>query len=120
MADRSLVITWGTVVRGREERALENFNDVVGYYGRLQQDGRIERFSVTLLTPNGGIDGFMQLEGSADQLATVKEDAEFQRLITQATLIVDDLRMLDGYVNDGIAGQMAMFTEAVSGVPQAA
>ena len=43
MADRVLFITWGEVVRGREERALEVFSESLGFYGRLQQDGRITR-----------------------------------------------------------------------------
>lgn len=120
MADRAMVITWGAVVRGREERALENFNDVVGLYGRMQQEGRIEGFDVTLLLPNSTIDGFMQLTGSAEQIAAVREDAEFQRLMTAATLIVDDLCIIEGYVNEGIAKQMTQFQEAVSAVPQTA
>ena len=78
MADRSLVISWGEVVRGREERAYDNFNAVVTLYGRMQQEGRIERFDVTLLAPNGGPGGFMQLLGSAQQLASTVQ-AESQR-----------------------------------------
>jgi hypothetical protein len=120
MADRALCITWGEVVRGREERALENFNDVVGLYGRMQQDGRIERFDVTLLAPNGELGGIMRLQGTVDQLVAVREDPEFQRLIAAATLIVDDLCLVEGYVNEGIASQMAMYQEAVAKVPQAA
>jgi hypothetical protein len=120
MADRALVLTWGAVVRGREERALENFNEVVGLYGRMQQEGRIEQFDVTLLVPNRGMDGFMQLQGSAEQIAAVREDSEFQRLIVEAGLIVDDLTVTEGYVNEGIAGQMEMFRAAVAKVPQAA
>ena len=52
MADRLLFIGWGPPVRGREERALEVFNESVGLYGRLQQDGRIDSFDVSLLRPN--------------------------------------------------------------------
>lgn len=120
MADRVLLLTWGQVVRGREERALENFNEVVGLYGRMQQEGRIERFDVTLLLPNATIDGFMQLHGSTAQIAAVREDAEFQRLVTEATLIVDDLSITDGYVNEGIAAQMDVWQHAIARVPQMA
>jgi len=42
MADRILFIGWGATVRGREERGLEVFNQAVGFYGRCQQEGRIE------------------------------------------------------------------------------
>lgn len=120
MADRSLVITWGQVVRGREERAFDNFNAVVSYHAGLKADGRIEDLHVTLLGPNAVLGGFMELVGSAQQLAAVREDPEFQRLIIEGTLIVDDLMVHDGYVDDGIAAQMAMWQEAIAKVPQMA
>ena len=68
MADRVLFISWGENVAGREERGLEVFNEAVGFYGRMQQEGRIEGFDVVLLEPNGDIDGYIELTGSAEQL----------------------------------------------------
>jgi len=120
MADRALLITWGMVVRGREERALENFNEVVGLYGRMQQDGRIESFDVSLLMPNGSIDGFIQLRGSAEQLAAVREDQDFQRTLAESSLIVDDIRVIDGFVEQGVAAQMELYRAAIAKVPQTA
>src|SRR5215207_6680008 len=120
MADRALLITWGMVVRGREERPLENFNEVVGLYGRMQQDGRIESFDVSLLMPNGSIDGFIQLRGSAEQLAAVREDQDFQRTLAESSLIVDDIRVIDGFVEQGVAAQMELYRAAIAKVPQTA
>ena len=120
MADRVLFISWGQPVRGLEERGLEVFNEALGLYGRMQQDGRIESFDVTLMTPNGELNGYVALRGSADQLATVRESEDFQRVTIDAALIVDDLRLIDGYVNEGIARQMALYQEATSKVPQRA
>ena len=120
MADRSLMISWGEVVRGREERAFDNFNAVVTYHARLQQEGRIERLAVVLLSPNPTMGGFMLLQGSAEQMNAVREDEEFQRLLTEGTLIVDDLTIYDGYVNEGLATQMGMWQEAIHKVPQMA
>jgi hypothetical protein len=120
MADRVLFISWGQPVRGLEERGLEVFNEAVGLYGRMQQDGRIESFDVTLMTPNGELNGYMALRGSADQLAAVREIEDFQRVTIDAALIVDDLRLIDGYANEGIARQMALYQEATAKVPQRA
>ena len=120
MADRLLCISWGETVRGREERALEEFNTSVGYYGRKQQEGAIERFDVRLLVPSGRVGGYMEIEGTAEQIAALKEDEEFTRNFINASLCVDDLRMTDGYCNQGVADQMALYTEAVSKVPQTA
>jgi hypothetical protein len=120
MADRVLFISWGSTVHGREERGLEVFNEAVGLYGRMQQDGRIESFDVVLLNPNPGIEGYMELHGSAQQLAAVKEDEEFQRMLFDASLIVGSLNMVDGYTNAGIAAQMALYQDAIAKVPQSA
>ncbi len=118
MADRVLFISWGANVAGREARGLEVFNETLGLYGRMQQGGRIESFDVVLLTPASGIDGYMQLHGSAEQLAAVREDEEFQRTLVDASMIVKDLSMVDGFTNAGIARQMEMYQEAIGKVPQ--
>lgn len=118
MADRLLFLSWGASVRGMEERSVEVFTEALGYYGRLQQEGRIEAFEVVLLTPNGGLDGYMELRGSAEQLAAVREDAVFRRLLVDAGLIVDDLRLADGFCNEGVAEAMGLYQEAIAGTPQ--
>lgn len=120
MADRVMFIGWGTPVRGREERALESFNDAVGLYGRMQQDGRIESFDVVLLGANSVLSGCMLLNGTAAQIAALSEDDEFRRVILDASMIVDDLNVMPGYANEGVGPQMAMFAEAAAKVPQLA
>jgi hypothetical protein len=118
MADRLLFLSWGSPVRGMEERSVEVFNEALGFYGRLQQEGRIEAFEVVLLAPNGGLGGYMELRGNAAQLAAVREDVVFRRILVDAGMIVDDLRLVDGYCNEGVAESMGIFQEAVAGVPQ--
>jgi hypothetical protein len=120
MADRCLLTTWGEVARGREERAVECFNETVGYYGRAQQEGRIESFDTVLCSPNGVLDGYIKVEGTAQQLAAMKEDREFQRIMAEAGTIVDDLAITDAVCNQGVADQMEIFREAIAKVPQMA
>ena len=118
MADRVLLISWGSSVRGREERGLEVFNETMGLFGRMQQDGRIERFNVVLLEPNSLLDGFIELQGSAEQLAAVRASEDFRRTIADATLIVDDMNLIEGAVNEGIAREVALYQESIARVPQ--
>ena len=118
MADRVLFISWGTPVPGREERGLEVFNDALGICGRMQQEGRIEKFDVVLLQPNGDMNGYIELHGSAEQIAAVHEDEEFQRNTIDAGFIVENLRHVDGVTNEEVARQMAMYQESMSRVPQ--
>jgi len=119
MADRILFIGWGAPVRGREARGLQVFDEAVGFYGRCQQEGRIESFDVILLAPHGGgLAGYIELHGSADQLGVLREDQEFRRLLVDASLIVDELGVVDGYANEGIARQTALYREAIAQVSQ--
>jgi hypothetical protein len=114
MADRVLFISWGAAVAGREERSLEVFNEAIGLYGRMQQEGRIESFDVALLTPSTSISGYIVLQGSAGQLGEVREDEEFRRTLHDAALVVEGLAIADGYTNAAIAGQMEMYRASIS------
>lgn len=120
MADRVLFVGWGTPVRGLEERGLEVFNETLGMLGRMQQDGRIESFDVCLFEPNGKLNGFICARGSAEQIEALRSDDEFRRDMVDASLIVDDLHQIQGYANEGIAGEMELYQEAVAKVPQRA
>lgn len=120
MADRILFVGWGATIAGREERGLEVFNEAVGFYGRCQQEGRIESFDVILLEPHGGgLGGYMELHGSADQLAALREDEEFRRILIDAGLVVEELGIVGGFANEGVAQEMAMYQQATAKVPQA-
>ena len=116
MANRMVFISWGEGVPGREERGLEVFNEAVGLYGKMQQDGRIESFDVKLLGANGDLAGYMELYGSAEQLSAVRESEEFRRVLINASLIVQNLRVATGACNEGVAEEMTMYQEALSGV----
>jgi hypothetical protein len=120
MADRVLFIGWGMSVRGREERGLEVFNESIGLYGRMQQEGRIEKFDVVLLGPNADLNGYIELYGSAEQLSAARESEDFRRTLLDASLIVDDVRLIDGYTNDGVAREITLYQESIARVPQTA
>ena len=118
MADRVLVIGWGTPVRGSEERGLEVFNEALGLLGRKQQDGQIDSFDVALFEPNQNVNGFILIRGTAEQINALRADEEFRRNTIDAQLIVNDLRHLTGYTNEGIAEAMGLYQEAIAKVPQ--
>jgi hypothetical protein len=118
MADRMLFVSWGEGVRGREERGLEVFNEAMGMLGRMQQDGRIEGFDVCLLEPNGELNGFVVIRGSAEQINALRADEEFRRSTADTTLIVDRFRQIEGYTNEGIARELAIYQDAIANVPQ--
>jgi len=115
MADAGLFIGWGEVVRGREERALEVFNETVGLYGQLQSDGRIEDFEVVLLDPHGGeLQGYAMLRGSEDQIDAVRRDEGFQRMMTKASLVVDDLGLINASIGEGLARALSIYQDELA------
>jgi hypothetical protein len=120
MADRMLFIGWGAPVRGMEERGLEVFSDALGLLGRMQQEGRVESFDVALLEPNGNLNGYVAVHGSVEQINALREDEEFRRSTADALMIVENLRHIAGYTNEGVARQMAIWQEAITKVPQRA
>jgi hypothetical protein len=120
MADRVLVISWGQPVRGREQHGLEVFGESVAYYSELRDAGRIAGFEVMILNPNGLMEGCMLLQGSHAQLDAVREEERYRRLLIDASLIVDDLRVAEGFTAEGIEEAMGLYTDAVQRVPQMA
>jgi hypothetical protein len=114
MADRALFIGFGMPVRGREERALEVFNETVELYGRMQSDGRIERFEATLLDPHGGdLGGFFMIHGSEAQCAALPNDEEFRRAMIDAGLIVENLGVVPAVTGEAVGREMTMYADAV-------
>ena len=117
MAEAGLFIGWGQVVRGRERQAVDLFNESVQYWGRLQQEERIESFDVALLMPHGGdLQGYVLMRGSAEQLDNLRRDEEFRRLVQRVDLIVDQLGIVDALVDEGLAEGMGMYQETIGEV----
>jgi hypothetical protein len=108
MADAALFVGWGNVVRGREQRGLEVFNEALQYYADLQRKKEIESFEVVLLEQHGGdLNGFVLIRGDEDRLAKLRNDQEFQRRILRAQLIVDNIGVVGGLIGNSINRTMA-------------
>ena len=117
MPDRSVFIGFGQPVRGREERAIEVFNEFVGMFGRMQANGSIEDMGVTLLDPHGGdLGGFFMVHGSAEQCSALQMDEEFRRACIDASLIVENFGVVPAATGAAVAEEMTMYTEALQKV----
>ena len=67
------------MVRGREAKSREVFNEEVEYWARLQQEGQIESFEVVLLSPHGGdLSGFALLRDSGESLDRIPAQRRVQ------------------------------------------
>ncbi len=115
MAEAGLFIGWGQVVRNREQRALEVFNESMGYYAQLEQDGKIESWEVVLLEPHGGdLAGFVLLRGTEEQMSAVRYDEEFGRRTQRADLIVEGMGVVGALLGEGLAQGMGVYQEEVA------
>jgi|HubBroStandDraft_3_1064219.scaffolds.fasta_scaffold182927_2 hypothetical protein len=112
MAGDALFLGWGPVVRGRELKALEVFQETLTYYGTLVQDGRIDSFEPVLLAPHGGeLAGFILLRGGRGSLDEIRSSDEFRRLVARAAAIVDNVGFIDAYTDEVLAQQMSLFQD---------
>ena len=114
MANAGLFIGWGDVVRGRESAAAELFQETLGWYASLQDQGVIESFEPVFLEPHGGdLSGFILIRGEADQLASLRVSEEFIQLTTRVGLIVDKLGVVGADMGDRLQRQVEYFTEQI-------
>ena len=117
MSEAALCTVWGTPVPGREKHALDVYSETLQYWGRLQQQGKIERFDVVVLGPTGGdLTGFMLVRGTQAQLDSVRHSEEYERLLNRVQLIAQHVRAADAFVDEGLARVMSQYTDEVARV----
>jgi hypothetical protein len=110
MAGEALFLGWGPVVRGREQKALQVFQETIEYYGRLQQEGRIDSFEPVLIAPHGGdLAGFVLLRGDRAKLDEVRSSEEFERAVTRAATIVDNVGVINAFTGEALGQAMGRF-----------
>jgi hypothetical protein len=115
MADEALFIGWGEVVRGRETKALEVFNESLQYYGRLQQEGMVESVDAWFLAPHGGdLAGFILLRGERERLDEVQRSADFELLTTRAGMIVDRVGVVNAFTGEALGRLVGQFQQAAA------
>jgi len=113
MAGEELFIGWGPVVRGREQKALQVFQETIEFHGKLQQEGKIDSFDAHLIAPHGGdLAGFIMLHGERDKLDDVRNSNDFERLIARAGSIVDQIGVINAYSGDALGQAMSLFQAA--------
>ena len=109
MANGALVIGWGSVIPGREQKSLQVFNEAIQYYARLQQQGTIESFEPVILQYHGGdLQGFVLLRGDREKLSALQSNEEFMRLSNRAALVVENMGIINAYIGEEL---QRVFTE---------
>ena len=117
MADAGLFVGYGNPVRGRESQAVELFNETIGWFSQLQEDGEIESFEPVFLEPHGGdLGGFILIRGDAGKLAELRVSEEFTQLIIRAGLSVENIGVVGADMAERLQRQMAFYTEQIGAI----
>jgi hypothetical protein len=93
--DGALMISFGAVVPGREQLAVDCFTDLSRYLGRLVADERIRGFKPFFFADGlvGDMSGFFLVEGRRDELHAVREEGEFVRQLLRAGAASSNVRV---------------------------
>ena len=119
MAGEALFVGWGQVVRGREQRALQVFQETIAFYTKLQEDGRIASFDATLLAPHGGTSPAFFSCTANNHLWTHPRERGVPSILGRAGSVVDNVGVVSAYTGDALGQVMGIFGELSQELPQA-
>jgi hypothetical protein len=115
MAKGVLFFGWGNATRGREMKALQVFQEALGYWGGLQQKGEVDSFEPYFLEPHGGdLVGFLIVKGDQDKLNRLRTAPDTLRLNARAGLIVENFGMVGGFTGKEMEEQIGVFQSSIS------
>jgi hypothetical protein len=114
MAEAGFWIAWGLPTQGREAQALDLLNETRGYLDHLAQDGQIERFDIAILKPQSTeLGGFILIQGTQEQIDTLRHDGDFQVWVNRVQLVADRVGIVDAWVDAGLTEATDLYEEAL-------
>jgi hypothetical protein len=114
MAETGFWVAWGLPTQGREKQALDLLTESRGYLERLTQDGRIERFDIVILRPQTTeLGGFFLIQGTQEQIDTLRRDSEFEVWVNRVQLVADRVGIVDAWVDEGITEASDLYEQAL-------
>jgi hypothetical protein len=110
MKERALLVSWGPVPRGREEKALEIFKHAHAYLKKKREEGKVS-FRIYFNGQDAELTGFMLIHGKPEHLMEGGE--ELERLYMQAAAVVDNLssKMLIGGTEEGVMEHLNLWRD---------
>ena len=115
MADRILFIGWNRPAVGREQQAMELWQNAMEYYTKLQSDGRIESFDPVILAAHGGdLNGFVMLKGDAEKLSEIRREDTFIDLTINAGYCLEGFGVVVGYIGEGLTDAFDRWSKVIS------
>ena len=114
MAEAGFWVVWGVPTRGRERQAVETLKESMQYFEGLARDCRIERSDTVVLKPQSTeIGGFFLLQGTQQQIDSLRRDTDFQRWVNLVQLVADKIGVVDAWVDKGIPEALSLYDDAL-------
>ena len=114
MAQAGLFIGWGDPTIGREAKGLEVFAETLAYFGKAEQDGRIESHETVLLYPHGGDLGGSSSPWERGTNRRAARGGPVRAVVTRATLVVQNVGVVDAALGDGLQDAISVYQAAVT------
>lgn len=110
MRERTMLVSWGQIPRGRESKALEVFQKAHEYLKKKKEEGKIN-FQVYFNSQSAELAGFMLIRGQPEFLVGGAE--ELEELYMQAAAVVDGLssKLLVGGTEEGVTHHVQRWSE---------
>ena len=114
MAEAGFWIAWGLPTQGREVQALDLLKETRGYLEGLTRGGQIERVDIAILKPQTTeLGGFILVQGTQEQIDTLRHDEAFQVWVNRLQLVADQVGIVDAWIGDGIADAIDLYEQAL-------
>ena len=100
-------IKYGRLVPGREEKAIELFNDAIALWRKHHTEGKITLFEPVLFASGDKeVDlGFFFIKGLEEKIYPILASEDYRMLLTRAAYVVDHLQTEMLIVGDEVARQ---------------
>lgn len=111
--DTGLLIRWGRPIAGREEPAVQLFEDSTKFLTDLASKGKISYFEPFLYSTSDLEDelGFFVVKGPVTEIFTLIDSEPYKTLVTKANLLLHHVRIEMLVVGEQIALQIDRFAK---------
>jgi hypothetical protein len=107
-------VAWGLPTRGRETNALATLRRSREFLQQLTDEQRIEWFDVVILRPQSvELGGFFLVQGSTEQIDTLRRTDDFAKWVNTVQLVADRVAVVDAWVDEGIDEAITRYEEAL-------
>ena len=110
----ALFLGWDRPQPGKEGMALELLSTAKTYFDKMKRKGVVRDYEAVLLSAHGGnLNGFILVRLQEDKISQLRNDEEFQRLITKSVVVLKDYGVVDAFEGGAVERQLGLYRESI-------